>query len=386
MKTINLCLVALIIGCGSKSHEKNKDAQEVEETQVLETLIETKEIIETGEEKTIEIMGEEVEEKEVKYEVEAIDIIEVEDVQDQLELWEVEEESSVEQKPKFQKLSIGEKNNLYGIACLSKGAIVVGEKGVIYKVNITGTQKSASPTKNTLRTVAFLDDMKGFSAGDDSAFISTADGGGSWSDVGFCMAIPMGNYYDFHLLSEKAMFVSGISFAGDGTFKYNKGMGWTCYTNKTWPNSPLFATYWFDESHGFVTGETQGKLFRTDDFSAWSEIDTAHPNTFYDLHFMNKSEGLLVGSSGLILRTNNQGNQWKKIESNVVFDLYSIANNGNRILVVGRQGTLLESLDYGKSFYKCETEIGIDLTSVCISQEGRAYISGEDGIVLVEIL
>ena len=105
--------------------------------------------------------------------------------------------------------------------------------------------------------------------------------------------------------------------------------------------------------------------------------------SFYNIDFFNQSTGIIIGSSGILLRSLDGGKEWKRIytnNSNTLFDL-KILNN-SRGLAVGMEGTILETNDLGKTWENVEVETDKYLKSISFYNNEIGLIVGGGGTVL----
>ncbi|MCB0725512.1 MAG: T9SS type A sorting domain-containing protein [Ignavibacteriae bacterium] len=58
--------------------------------------------------------------------------------------------------------------------------------------------------------------------------------------------------------------------------------------------------------------------------SAWYELNSGTTKNLRSVEFINSNTGIIVGDSGIILRTTNEGQNWTVIPSNTTYDLRSL--------------------------------------------------------------
>ena len=75
----------------------------------------------------------------------------------------------------------------------------------------------------------------------------------------------------------------------------------------------------------------------------WSAVNTGISTHLYDISFINKMEGWIVGEGGLILHTTDRGATWVIEESGTDENLYHVDHvEGLGIVVLGAHGTILK--------------------------------------------
>lgn len=115
------------------------------------------------------------------------------------------------------------------------------------------------------------------------------------------------------------------------------------------------------------------------------------PSPFLDLWFGEGGEGLLVGSFGLILHTNDGGKTWEPwiehADNDKRFHLYGVSASGKQVFIVGEQGLVLKLDRQQGRLVKVATPyngtfFGIDAAPgrlVAYGLRGNAYLSRDDG-------
>ena len=129
-------------------------------------------------------------------------------------------------------------------------------------LNAQTWQQQASGVGNSLISVFFLDEMKGWAVGNYGAIIHTTDGGENWSQQ-------------------------------------------TSGTNKD-----LNSVYFIDTSTGWTCGSQGTILKTTDGGNSWSPQNSFTVYNLLSIDFVNASIGWAVGAGGTILKTTNGGTNW----------------------------------------------------------------------------
>lgn len=109
------------------------------------------------------------------------------------------------------------------------------------------------------------------------------------------------------------------------------------------------------------------------------------PEEFYlfDAWFDEAGEtGLAVGLGGVVVRSEDGGANWQRIESGLQSDLYGIGGDGDRVVVVGEGGTVAISEDGGRHFELVEVApLPLPFYDVAFDSSGRAFIVGPRGLI-----
>ena len=243
----------------------------------------------------------------------------------------------------------------------------------------TGTDKN-------LNSISFVDDYKGFIAGDSGLFMQSADGGLSWKRFD----TPYSNNFNALSYNDNKLFIVGssgfigilnsnsnqikkiISNTSETLFKvyfldhntgfivgsrglilktYDGGLTWQVITNKVKEN--LFSISFADSKNGIIVGWDGTILKTTDSGLNWQKQTLKYNNYFKDVLFANEFLGFIVGGDGKVLRTENGGDDWDEIDIESNSGLYKInfENSGDGIILSNR-GEIFISNDAGKSWVK----------------------------------
>jgi len=227
----------------------------------------------------------------------------------------------------------------------------VGTKGVVIRTSDGGKTWVAqqSGTEKNLFSVCFVDDQNGWVVGEFGTIIHTADGGESWKSQ-------------------------------------SKGV-----------DKELNSVFFVDDQNGWVVGEFGTILHTTDGGETWEpqiceaiqteedkfSFDWKPMPALYSLYCKDKETAWIAGMDGIILKTENGGNEWGKLESNCDVPLYSITIKGKRGWAVGSEGYYLLSRDGGETW---EVRDGVIKTrfwlrEVSFSDEENGWIVGAMGTV-----
>jgi len=188
-------------------------------------------------------------------------------------------------------------------------------------------------TNNNLNAIYFADDYSGFIVGDSGLILQSTDGGLNWKKN---ISKYKDDFYAINMNDDK-IFLGGSS-------------GFLGYLNS---KNDLIK----------IVTNTSASIFK--------------------ILFINSNTGFIVGSDGLILRTNDGGVSWKKIESGVTKSLYSISfSDSKNGVIVGWSGTILKTIDAGISWKKHPVSFNSYLKDVLFVNEFLGLIVGGEGKVL----
>ena len=178
-----------------------------------------------------------------------------------------------------------------------------------------------TPIETTLTDIYFLDKKNGWAVGQQGMIVGTTNGGRRW-DV---QTSKVGNWLKgVHFVSPKIGYAVGMNDTVVQT--NNGGRQWNLLRGGEVAAAVgdeetvvLNAVQFIDESTGWVTGvrispETGGQdglvQKTTDGGTTWVDQPTNIPDILEDIHFVNPSNGWVVGENGIILHTTNGGSSW----------------------------------------------------------------------------
>jgi len=288
------------------------------------------------------------------------------------------------------------------------------------KVELNWTQRDIN-TDHTLTNIHFTDDQKGHIVGGhtwfEGVYLFTEDGGENWTIDTF---------------TNKQMF--GLHFNENGR-GYTVGIEGLIYRldtmNQEWQNwnFPRYDFFrdiaYFDNLSGLAVGGIayrNGVIIRMDENFQMMQLDTfeqeittitysekniAHAagygivlrstdggynwvtnevaGDFYkSIHFPSASIGYAVGFSGTIIKTEDKGATWRKLQNGNVTNtpfrnvFFRDEQNG---YVVGDKGTFWRTRNGGDDWEIIEGLPALDYYDVFV-QNGQGYIVGSEGVVI----
>jgi photosystem II stability/assembly factor-like uncharacterized protein len=170
----------------------------------------------------------------------------------------------------------------------------------------------------------------------EDVLLKTVDGGKTFEPI----ETPFDQEKAIHLLAGDKIWLAGIRGATDSVVAVseNGGMDWT--TRPT----PLVGTfypidiYFFNDEHGWVTGESGQMMFTHDGGQTWEIARTGTTNEIKTVRFVDPDHGWGIGSGGLILVTKDGGRNWIRQESGTTMNLYDLeVLSENEVYAVGGQ-------------------------------------------------
>lgn len=191
-----------------------------------------------------------------------------------------------------------------------------------------------------LLDIWFRDTKKGYAIGAYGYFLETSDGGKTWED----WSEKMNNEDQWHL---NAMATS------DGIMMY-------------------------------VVGE-KGVIFRSDDGGeSWTALTSPYEGSFFGaLTGPGINEVTVFGLQGNLFRSSDKGETWQQINSPTTNTLMSgVFLTGRNVVLVGNSGTILYSRDDGNTFEQQIMKDRLSIVGIQSNAEGKLVMVGQGGVRL----
>ena len=222
-------------------------------------------------------------------------------------------------------------------------------------------ERQESGTRKHLFTVCFPDRNNGWAAGDLMTLIHTTDGGKTWEPQ------------TVQQITEENVFAAEVIY--NGIFFHDASEGWlvgefgtiyhTADGGKNWEYRPCAALE-------PKVAENEWELPKL---------------TLFDVRFADRQRGFILGVDGTLLKTDDGGKEWKKIDSATPNSLFSIAVVGDKCWAVGDRGNYIMSSDGGNTWTNNKDAIHTKgwLTSVAFVNENVGWVVGKSGAVFKTI-
>ena len=270
---------------------------------------------------------------------------------------------------------------VYGVLLLAFASPALAQQG--------WAPSRIGPAKKDLNTVYFLDNKRGWVAGDEGFLSRTDDGGRTWIQqvVGTKDAINdifFRNKEDGFLLAGNTIFVShdsGTRWSEARRFLPAEFNGAT---------AELYSVR-FMKKKGWVVGSiskddrvTDSILVYTEDGgNTWQRQRAPSRTELIHIDFVDDKRGWIVGADGVILHTSDGGQTWSAQNSGTKDTLYHIDfRDERRGWAVGEHGTILRTVDGGETWTATETAVRTTLLSVQFVSDDQGWIVGRGGVIL----
>ena len=240
----------------------------------------------------------------------------------------------------------------YGVHFVSADTIVVVGNGGISK----SYDQGATWTKITLpslpakdfRSLSFVDNKIGFTAGNKGIVLKTEDAGESWTNVSTSTTQ---RFRAVHFHNKDTGYAAGNNSTAYRT--YNGGISWDSLS--TAPNGHTYTAV-FSKGKGEVyLGGTSGAFYRSlDHGSTWTNI-TAGDTMVSGIDFPTQDTGYACTNRGIVMKTIDGGNTWLRQSTNNTDGYWAIKfSRANIGYAGGGYGRLYTTRDGGKTWYNAK--------------------------------
>lgn len=237
---------------------------------------------------------------------------------------------------------IGNLNSVWFIN--EQTGFICGDSGRLYKSIDAGNSWNLIPlnTFNHLKKIKFKNNT-GIIVGNKTSVYKSTNAGLNWSNVS--VGIDTLDLLNLQIFSEQKFFVTGTESVIYKTF--NGGISYTG-NNFGMPN-PLFSIDFYDDNRGVISG-CCGMLLRTENGgNNWSpEVYLTPGYTVHGIQYLNSSTYIIASEAGIVYRTTNNGTNWDSLATNIYVDYFGMHFvNYNYGWIVGNSGVILATTNGG---------------------------------------
>jgi photosystem II stability/assembly factor-like uncharacterized protein len=271
------------------------------------------------------------------------------------------------------------KSLLLDVVRTPAGFFAVGERGhVISSSDGKQWTQVETPTRSALTSIAAVDD-KLWAAGHDGVILHSADGGKTWvaQRRDPFMRSPDENPADHD--PRQGVPILDILFTdasnGIAIGAYSLMLA-TSDGGTTWtPKQALAPAAPSDEP----AAPMEGDIFSAEDLMLDEESDP-HLNAITST---GPGGLVIVGERGTVLRSEDGGQNWRKLGFPYKGSMFGVLSLGNgRLLTYGLRGNVYESTDNGASWNKVPAEGSTSLMGGAALEGGGAVLAGGNGTLL----
>lgn len=285
------------------------------------------------------------------------------------------------------------REHLFAVDAYGKSlAWAVGFGGTILHTSNGGDNwvVQVSPVEEELYDVCFVDPQSGWIVGKHGTILNTHDGGKQWKEQ---QRITGERLFDVHFINA----FTGWAVGTMGTILHTIDSGNT-WIKQGWDEDRYYnGVFFVDEFRGWIVGEYATIYHTVDGGKAWmpqacEEIRPIKPEkdfpppppNLYGVFFTDEHNGCATGMDGIVIKTEDGGETWKRLTPKADFSLYQIALRGDRGWIVGAQGSYMVSPDGGTTWGFIEDKLGTNfwLRDVAFTDAHHGWIVGAAGTIL----
>ena len=291
------------------------------------------------------------------------------------------------------------KGLLLDITLAGNRLVAVGAHGHIVYSDDSGQSwaQAITPSSVTLTSVYFPNITMGWAVGHDGLILHSNDSGKSWVKQfdGYLAnrAIVKGarenkalairaldqikDVDDISAIDKAEMHLENTTYALEDAQ----------YDQKNGSTKPFLGVWFYDSNIGYAVG-AYGMAFRTRD-GGKSWIDwSAHLENSDRLHIngltrVGPNSLMLVGERGLILRSDDLGENWRALPSPYEGSFFGITAKSDDVLIYGLRGNLFNSEDGGIQWQKVYTKSEQTLMAGVTKTDKTAVMVGNGGSVIL---
>lgn len=291
---------------------------------------------------------------------------------------------------------------LLDVAVHGSTVVAVGERGHVIVSHDDGNTwvQSPTPITITLTAVAVPTDNDIWAVGHEGVILHSADSGKTWEiQYGNPYVEPapddtealdnMDQRAGQPLLDVWFKDASkGFAIGAYGTFLHTSDSGktWEDWSDRM-PNEDqwhLNAIATRDGSRFYIVGE-KGVIFRSEDGGeSWVSVESPYEGSLFGaIAGPGLNELTVFGLQGNLFRSSDKGNTWQQIKSPTANTLMSgVFLTGRNVVLVGNSGTILYSRDDGNTFELQQMKDRLSIVGIESNAEGKLVMVGQGGVRL----
>ena len=291
------------------------------------------------------------------------------------------------------------KSLLLDITRIGSRLIAVGAHGHVVYSDDSGQSwtQAQTPSSVTLTSVYFPNATTGWAVGHDGLILHSNDAGQTWVKQfdGYTAnkAIVKGARENKELAIAELDRAKNNADASDidKAEQYLENATYALedaqYDQKTGSTKPFLDVWFYDAKVGFAVG-AYGMAFRTrDGGKSWidwsSHLDNGDRLHINGVTMVGPRSLILVGERGLILRSDDMGENWRALPSPYEGSFFGIMAKSDDVLIFGLRGNLFHSVDGGIQWKKVHTGSEQTLMAGVAKADKTSAVVGNGGSVIL---
>lgn len=278
--------------------------------------------------------------------------------------------------------------------------VAVGERGHVLLQDIKeGIWRQADVSvRVNLTAVAFPTDRIGWAVGHDGVILHSDDGGVSWKkqidgkEINKMMLIQLNK-----MIADKKKFIvdnasnlnseemDNLNFELEDLGYFLKDLK---LVEKEGPTRPLLDVWFKNVREGIAVG-SYGMILKTEDggenwVSLMDRMENAQGYHYYGITRCG-DDLFIAGEYGMLFRSSDFGNSWKKLSSPYEGSFFGIVSKpeGGLIAAFGLRGTVFYTYDRGDTWVAANTGTMASISGGTTLSDGSICLVATDGSILV---
>jgi photosystem II stability/assembly factor-like uncharacterized protein len=253
--------------------------------------------------------------------------------------------------------------------------VAVGGRGLIIYSDDNGQSwhQTAVPTSETITDAAFADPLHGWAAGAQGVVIHTQDGGASWQ-------LQLTGDQVLPLMASAAARFAAANPASDAA---QRALRRSAIFTQAGPNKPFLTIMPLSAQSAIVFGAYRMTVMTADGGNTWMDwsLHVGDPVSHGIFDAIQAGGAIyLAGEAGVVLRSNDQGQNFSALTSPDPSTLFGIlATPKGTLLAFGVAGEVFRSTDQGKTWSQANISSDADLPGGIILASGNILVVSEDG-------
>ncbi|HSL89502.1 MAG TPA: protein kinase [Ignavibacteriaceae bacterium] len=278
----------------------------------------------------------------------------------------------------WQIINVGSNENINSIISISnKNLLLFCNNGVILQSTNKGTawKKQVSGISKNLYSAVYSKNQIIVAVGENGLILTSKDGGKTW--------LKQNSVSNESLFSVREFngFLYAVGSAGTIIKSSDSGNSWIILNKPE--NKILYDIIFLDRNNGIVVGWNGLLMQTTNGGNNWFRKEKLTDDYLRSIDFNNNKTGIIVGGGGVMLRTTDGGSNWRIVNSKIVSSLNKVKFiSDNAAIALSNKGELYISSDFGSSWSKSQSGVFSMLNDIYSLSDKTIFISGSNGTLI----
>ena len=269
-------------------------------------------------------------------------------------------------------------------ANLGNRIVAVGDRGYVIYSDDQGANwaRAKAPAAPLLTAVHFADAKNGWAVGHDAVILATTDAGATWTQQ-FSAPAEQRPLLDVLFIDAQR----GIAIGAYGAYYETADGGKSWNTRKVLEEDKhLNGLVRTADGKLVLLGESGTILLSADEGKTWSAVPSPYKGSLFGGVTTGDGAVVAYGLRGRIYRSADAGKTWKQVDNASQASLMGGTRlTDGTLVLVGAAGTVLVSRDQGQSFQPADSGSTRALSSVTLGAPNTILVLGEGGVRTLNI-